>query len=223
MKIVFLAEAPILALSYYIFIRDKYEKEPISLLIIGLLFGGIIAFPILFTQKFLFGLFTFKYQILQDAYSSYIVAGLVEEVYKFIVLWFLIWFNVNYNERCDAIVYAVFISLGFAGVENYFYIADENDMLYKVSLLRAFISVPFHFIYATFMGYYLTLAKYDRDKTYLAIAVLSSVIIHGNFNFILSLDFYFTFIFVICYWLVFAFSSYHMMNELVEKSPFKKI
>ena len=190
-----LAVAPVFIFLFYIYIRDKYEKEPIRLLVIGTTFGAVIAFPIVFAGNYALLLLPIDATMLQDAaFNAFVVAAFIEEFFKYIVLFFLIWRNPNLNEPFDGIVYAVFISLGFAFVENILYVFSEDVGGLTTALVRAVISVPGHGLFGVIMGYYFTCAFYAKAKNqrtmYLALALVAPVVMHGIYNFLLLTNVY---------------------------------
>jgi RsiW-degrading membrane proteinase PrsW (M82 family) len=101
------------------------------------------------------------------------------------MVFILIWRNRNFNEKFDGIVYAVSVSLGFATVENLFYVFSENSM--QVGLLRAFTAVPGHAIFGVVMGFYLGLARFsEREKgKWLLRAFLVPWLLHGIYDFLI--------------------------------------
>ncbi len=222
MDIFLLAEAPIFILCFYIFIRDKYEKEPKRLLITGLTLGCLFAIPILFSELFLLK-FTPQGKILENIYKSFFVASFTEEMYKFFVLFLLVWKNKNFNERFDGVVYSVFIALGFAGVENYLFVTNNIENLYYTSVSRGIISVPAHFFYAIFMGYYISYAKFEKNYYYLFISFLIPFILHGLFDLIILMNFSFNLILLIILLIIMAINSFFKMAFLLDLSPFKNI
>ena len=90
------------------YIRDKYEKEPIRLLLLGV-FGLLISAPIMAVEIIYDD--PNKNFLIEALYTSFIVASGTEGLFKFIILYFLVWKNKNFNEPFDGIVYAVFIFL----------------------------------------------------------------------------------------------------------------
>ena len=59
------------------------------------------------------------------------------------------WRNPNFNYLFDAVVYAVFVSLGFAAFENIKYVFTYG---LSVALTRAVTAVPGHLSFSVFMG-----------------------------------------------------------------------
>ena len=50
------AIAPVFIIAFYIYFRDKYEKEPLVLLAKALAVGMLAVIPILFVERFLMGM-----------------------------------------------------------------------------------------------------------------------------------------------------------------------
>ncbi|MCF8381608.1 MAG: PrsW family intramembrane metalloprotease [Bacteroidales bacterium] len=184
MNLIIISLAPVLIILIYVYFRDKYEKEPINLLLKALLAGAVIVVPIIILEKFLSFLNPFETNPLQGFWSAFVVAGFSEELFKFAALYFLIWKNSNFNEKFDGIVYAVFISLGFGGIENILYVSEGGA---GVALTRAWTAVPAHAIFGITMGYYFGIAKMYPEirQSFLRKALAVPILIHGIYDFIL--------------------------------------
>ena len=222
MTLVFIALAPVFIILFYVYFRDKYEKEPISLLLWALFSGMIITIPILFVEQ---GLTNFAAIRLdpssQIIWSAFVVAAGSEEIFKFIALFILIWANRNFNERFDGIVYAVFVSLGFALVENVLYVIQGGM---SVGWLRAITAVPAHALFGVTMGYYFGMARFSSGSmktAFMIRALIWPIILHGFYDYclmsaipILLLAFI---PFVIYLWI----QGFTKMKQLSDKSRFK--
>lgn len=176
--------APILIIAFYIYSRDKYEKEPLSVLFKALLAGILIVLPVILIEKLL----TIPSENLEGvsyaAYTAFIVAGLTEEGMKFLAFFFFFWNNRNFNEKFDGIVYSVYIALGFAGIENILYVFSGG---YGVGIIRALTAVPAHALFGIVMGYYFSLAKFNASSkaAFIILAFLMPFLFHGLYNFLL--------------------------------------
>ncbi len=115
MNLIIIALAPVFVIAIYIYIRDKYEREPVRLLLISIVVGCIITIPVAFIEEFLIVRGKAFTGLASAGWNAFVVAALTEELLKFIALYLLIWKNRHFNEKFDGIVYACFISLGFAG------------------------------------------------------------------------------------------------------------
>ncbi len=184
MDLLILSLAPVLIIASYIYFRDKYEKEPIRMLLFALLAGAITVIPILFVEQFLDSFTDFFPELTSAAWNAFIVAAFSEELFKFIVLYLLIWKSREFNEKFDGIVYAVFISLGFAGLENVLYVMEGGI---GTGVIRAITAVPAHATFGITMGFYFSLAKfYEKERTVLKFkALVYPILLHGIYDFIL--------------------------------------
>lgn len=183
MNLIILSLTPVFIIAFYIYYRDKYEKEPIGLLLESVLAGVFICLPVIFMERFL-STFSGLFGIYKPAYEAFAVAAFTEELFKFLVLYLLIWKNRNFNEKFDGMVYAVFISLGFAGIENVMYVVRNGV---TTGWIRAFTAVPLHAIAGIIMGYYFGLAKFFPEfrRRYLRLSLLVPILIHGIYDFII--------------------------------------
>lgn len=190
---------------------------------VGSLFGLIITVPIIQTENIV-TLFIPNGGIKMEAfYNSFIVASLVEEGYKFILLYFLVWRNKNLNEPFDGIVYSVFISLGFAGIENCLYVLSPSLGGINTAITRAFISVPGHGFFGVVMGYYFAMAKFVPEKKtgFLFKAFFYTFLIHGTYDFILLSDMKYMMVFFVGFLIYLWVSGFRKIKMHIERSPFK--
>jgi RsiW-degrading membrane proteinase PrsW (M82 family) len=184
MNLIIIALAPVFVIAIYIYIRDKYEREPLRLLLISLIVGCVITIPIVLIENSL----TISGQaytgFASAGWNAFVVAAFTEELFKFMALYLLIWRNRHFNEKFDGIVYACFISLGFAGIENILYVADGGM---SVGITRAFTAIPAHALFGVLMGYQFGLARFYPKERFcrLFLALLIPFLMHGIYDFIL--------------------------------------
>ena len=190
-KLLLISIAPAISIAVSVYMSDRYEREPIPLLIKTFLLGALMVIPTLIVENALLTFNIFP-GILGIAYISFIVAGFTEEFFKREVVLRYIYKNENFSERLDGIVYSVFSALGFAVIENIMYVVFRFDDNIYVGFYRGILSVPAHAVFAVTMGYYISLAKFCRDcrneedrKRYLRKSLYMPVILHRVFNFIL--------------------------------------
>jgi protease PrsW len=179
------AIAPSIALLYYFYVKDKYEKEPGRMLFTAFGLGSIAVIPVVFFELRLNIFDMAEMDYLKAGYTAFVVAGLVEEGFKFFIFWFLMWKNKNFNETYDGIVYCVFISLGFATTENIGYVLLTG---FHTAFIRSITAVPAHALFGVTMGYYLGKARFAAEKEkirYLILAFVVPIMLHGIYDFIL--------------------------------------
>ncbi len=184
MAILLASIAPVFIILFYVYFRDKYEKEPLGLLIKSLLSGMLIVLPVIFVERILSAVMPSGGRVWSALYQAFVVAGSTEEVFKLMALYLLVWKSPSFNEKFDGIVYAVFVSLGFAMVENILYVM-EGGM--ETALVRGVTAVPAHALFGITMGYYLGIARMYKElkQEYLWKALLFPILLHGIYDFIL--------------------------------------
>ena len=183
------AVLPAIFLMRYVYRQDHIEKEPRYLLASLVLRGvaaALAAIVLEILAKALLDAWVAptnpKYTIL----LAFLGVAAVEEGTKFFFLYRRTWRDPNFNFRYDAILYAVFVSLGFAAFENVKYIFNFG---LSIALSRAILAVPGHMGFAVFMGIFYGRAKLrfdcgDRNgcRGNLVLSYLAPVLLHGVYD-----------------------------------------
>ncbi len=192
--LVYLAAAvvPAAVLMYYIYRKDKYDKEPRSMLvkcIIGGFFAAGASIILEYGADFLEELYFTSHGATAFDYAAVtaVLVGLIEEGTKFFFLKRATWHSPEFNYRFDGMVYAVYVSLGFAALENAIYIFSYYDL--SIALQRAILTIPAHMSFAVYMGMYYGRAKTSEvtgrlaDSTFLQwTGYLSAVLLHSVYD-----------------------------------------
>lgn len=181
LEVIFAGIAPSLALLSYFYLKDEYDSEPISLVLKTFILGASLVLPIMFIQYAL----TEERVWISPFLKSFLSAGLLEEFFKWFILFFLIYKHVEFDEHYDGIVYGVAVSLGFAALENIFYLIANGV---QVALGRALLPVSSNALFGIIMGFYLGKAKFSsRNKKlrWLLYSLLIPILLHGLYDYIL--------------------------------------
>ncbi len=152
--IILLAAAvlPAAFLLYRVYKMDNIEKEPWSILRKLLLWGALSGIPAALVESLLTGVVQNLLQegtLLYNFVFGFIVAALVEESFKFFFLYKFTFKSPAFNYRFDGVVYAVFVSMGFAILENVLYVFQGG---LGVALSRALLALPLHAACGVYMG-----------------------------------------------------------------------
>ncbi|MDE7378980.1 MAG: PrsW family intramembrane metalloprotease [Paraprevotella sp.] len=183
---IFVGILPAALLVGFIYWKDKYQREPWKWIGKAVKYGMLAAVTAIFFEFLLPR--AGNTGLSACIYNAFIVAAIPEECMKLLFFWLLVRKNPFFDEHMDGIVYACCVSMGFAGLENILYLLGNLDSLATTALLRAFLSVPGHFFFNVFMGYYYSLAIFGNPahKTRnLTLALLTPVLLHGAFDFFL--------------------------------------
>ncbi len=188
--LVALAVAPALIICFVIYRIDRYDKESHWQLIICFILGMLVTYPAMQLEAYgeSFGL-NQPGHLGKLILLSFVVVGLTEELAKFVALIGYAYPRRAFNEPLDGIVYSVMISMGFATLENIIY-ADRFGL--ETTVLRAFTAVPAHAVFGVFMGYYVGLAKFSKERKIILIAtgVFLAAVIHGLYDFFILQEYY---------------------------------
>ena len=159
------AVIPPLILLRGIYRLDKIEKEPAGMIKRLLWWGVISAIPAIALEE-LAAILIFRSGLRMDIMiliENFVGVALVEEGCKYFFLKKKTWNDPEFNYRFDAIVYAVSVSLGFAAIENIFYVVFSG---LGTAVVRAFLSIPGHCIFGIYMGYYYGKARYGLSPVH---------------------------------------------------------
>ena len=180
-----IAVVPGLAISYWIYHQDKYEKEPYFILLACFFWGFISTIPAVLGQMY-FRDTEDPHSLLTTFLFSFFVIALTEELSKFFFLRLYAYPKDAFNEPMDGIVYAVMVGMGFATLENILYTFGENGGI-ATAIGRAFTAVPAHGAFAVMMGAYVGLAKFIPEKRdqYMLTSIALPVFFHGLYDFFL--------------------------------------
>ena len=175
---------PAILLLYYIWRKDPY-KEPVGWLAKAFLWGVAIVIPISVVETAI-GAVLFggggPTSLVDTTVLSFAVAALPEESFKLLALWLVLRRNPYFDEHFDGIVYAVFVSLGFAAVENVGYVFTQDDWV-TTAAMRALLAVPGHYAFAILMGYYYSVHHFvDRSQGVALRILLVPVVAHGIYD-----------------------------------------
>ncbi len=184
-----LALIPVIILLVLIYTKDKNEREPLGFLAVLFFAGMGTMIPVVILElvgELIIDLLLPGESVIKAFVIATILVGPVEELGKYVILRLISWNSKHFDYSYDAIVYAVFTSLGFAAIENVGYVLGSG---WGTGILRMFTAVPGHACFAVFMGYFYSKAKYaqimnngrDRSRyTLLAFAVPAAV--HGVYD-----------------------------------------
>lgn len=254
--LIFAALLPAIILCVYVYKKDRVEKEPMGLLIKLLLGGatigvfGAIILEIAFKSIVLKPMFA-DFIIGYDRYGEAVFAdsvrhvknfieyffgvGLIEEGIKLAILIMFTRKNKEFNSLFDGIIYSIFVSLGFAALENVFYVLENG---FVNAIMRGLLSVPGHMFFAVLMGYYYSLwhitdkatqmekmykslglihsaSPEFKSRKYVVLALVVPTIVHGAYDFGLTFGTMFAFVLVIAlimYMYVYCFGRIRKMS-----------
>lgn len=181
---------PALFLMIKVYRSDRLESESKSLLWALTRAGILSALIALISERILGSLLRalVKNQTAYQLLLYFVVVALSEEGAKYLLLKRRTWNSWEFDCQYDGVVYAVFVSLGFAVWENISYVLHYG---FSTALVRAVTAIPGHSCFGVFMGAFYGMARRAENsgqreaaRLYRALAVVIPVLLHGAYDYI---------------------------------------
>ena len=148
----------ILIILFFVY-SDKF-REPRGEIFKVFIYGILITIPAYFLNSYLDVFWYNNFKVSEGLIGSFLTAAPVEEGLKLSILYFFVYKMKDFNEPIDGIVYGVTASLGFATLENFYYVYLLADYFQtssmSLAILRSFSAIPAHAVFGVFMGYFFT-------------------------------------------------------------------
>ncbi|UPV98807.1 PrsW family intramembrane metalloprotease [Halorussus gelatinilyticus] len=189
---VLLSVVPAFGLAAYIWYADVTTSEPLTLLVgtflLGVLFAGFAAII-----NTLAGAITLV-PVVGMVLFFYLVVAPVEETVKWLAIRLYAFRSDRFDAVIDGAVYGAMAGLGFATIENAIYITQSISDVTTIGSQQIasagqtaavrLLAGPGHVIYSAFAGYYLGLAKFNRENAgpIVVKGLLIAAFIHATYN-----------------------------------------
>lgn len=185
------AVIPAVFLMVRVYKLDHLEPESRSLiwrLIKAGIFASLIALLLEKLLSELLARFLSPASVLYRVLLYFVVVGISEEGSKLFELKLTTWKHREFDCLFDGVLYAVFVSLGFAMWENISYILNYG---LGASIIRALTAIPGHASFGVFMGVFYAAAKLselsgEKGKSvyYLVLSLVVPLLLHGAYDYI---------------------------------------
>ena len=191
LSLILLSFTPGIFWLWFFLRQDKIRPEPRRLIALTFLLGCVSTIPA-GLGNYLFGadaLLEGSPHLLSVVTAMTFVVGPVEELCKFAAVRLGPYRSLYFDEPVDGLVYASAASLGFASLENLFYVLDYGP---EVMLVRAPLSTVGHLVFGSIWGY--ALGQYyvsgGRRRSFLFGSLAMAAGAHALFNvFVFSFPF----------------------------------
>lgn len=186
---------PAVILLIKVYQADRLEREPPQLLWSLILYGILATGFAMVAEQLggvILGSIVSENSVAYNAIFYFVVVAFSEEGFKYLLLKKRTWNSPAFNCQFDGVVYATFVSLGFALWENIGYVLRYG---FGTAMVRAVTAVPGHACFGVFMGAWYGLAKrYDNmgrqtaSKVCRVMSFLLPAFMHGCYDFIATLE-----------------------------------
>ncbi|MBR3241707.1 MAG: PrsW family intramembrane metalloprotease [Lachnospiraceae bacterium] len=186
---------PAVILLITVYRSDRLEAESPSLLRTLVIYGVLSTLIAMILERIggaILGAAVSRSDPLYNIILYFIIVGFAEEGAKYFMLRRRTWRSPEYNCQYDSVVYAVFVSLGFALWENISYVLHYG---FATALVRAVTAIPGHACFGVFMGVFYGLAKgsssigdSSKARAFNILAVIIPALVHGAYDYIASMQ-----------------------------------
>ena len=187
------------------FVNSDRFREPTSEILKVFFYGILITIPAYFLNSF-FASILYQTKLHHSLIGSFFTAAPIEEGLKLAVMYYLVFKMKDFNEPLDGIVYGVSASLGFATLENFYYVYVLSDTFntsaMSLAALRAFSAIPAHAVFGIFMGYFFMKYAFIKKGDNLIFAFLVPFALHGCYNLFVYSNFLVAIILIIISWII---------------------
>ena len=158
------AVIPAVFLMFKVYKSDRLEKESWKTLVNLVAAGILSALLALVEERVLSVLLNSAVpqdSVLYNIIMYFVIVAVSEESSKYIFLKKRTWDSPEFNCQYDGVVYAVFVSLGFALWENISYVLSYG---FATAVVRAVTAIPGHACFGVFMGIFYAFAKKYHNR-----------------------------------------------------------
>ncbi len=211
-----IAVTPTILLLIFISRHDVNEKEPAGLLLKLFFLGALSVIPAIILE------FVAEFPVYDyfDTFAyAFIGVALIEEGVKYAAVKMALKRANSFDEIFDGIIYCVYVSLGFATIENILYVLQYGT---STGLLRAITAVPAHAVFAVSMGYFMGMVKSGRSGVLNRFLIIfAPTLIHAIYDFILFANFDWSLVVFIPYVVWIYSKAIKMIKNTYNLEPFE--
>jgi len=193
--LILLGILPSLIWLWYWLQKDAHPEPKV--LITKVLLLGIILSPLAIVLQLLFVDIAAKVlgvpaNTLSGSPGFYLWAAFVEEVVKYLAVFFVVLRSPDFDEPVDAMIYMLTAAMGFAAMENILVInrviGDGISATLGIWGLRFAGATLLHALSSALLGYFIAMAWYyfDHRKALFAVGLTLATLFHWVFNLFIS-------------------------------------
>jgi RsiW-degrading membrane proteinase PrsW (M82 family) len=206
------------------YLGKDIHPEPKRMLVSVFILGALATFPTAIIELSLSGLiekipFLVAIPLLKLFVYSVFVIGLTEELAKFFFVG-AISQSKHFDEPIDAMIYMVTSAMGFAALENLFYLIGDNyqpQTSIAISIFR-FLGANFlHALCSAIVGYYFAKSIVEKKKSYFVFGIMIASLLHGIFNYYIIERNPFFFAYLLAILIVLTFSVSFCFKDLKKR------
>ena len=186
-------------LFYYL--KKDLHPEPKRMIVKVFFAGMIVTVPVFICQLALAWIlddlrgipFFANFPFLLNLFKWFIVIAFTEELFKYVAVRLTALKSKEIDEPLDIMLYMVVAALGFAALENMFYLFSPLDATFEAAL-QSTISISFirfigatllHALCSALVGYFIVISYLRSEKrlSYTLMGITLATLLHGLYDF----------------------------------------
>ncbi len=139
--------------------------------------------------------------LISNLIAVFFITATVEELAKYCVIRSEVLNHKDFDEPIDAMIYSITVALGFASAENILFVfMSHPNTAFITAIMRFFSAILLHAIAGGFMGYFIGkikrwemqqnqllpgIRKTGKAFKYKCAGIISAILLHGSYNFLI--------------------------------------
>lgn len=198
--------------------RDRFDREPLPVLLKAFVSGAVAVLPAVAFEYPFRSFLQGETGLGIALWLSFGVVGLGEEFVKLAAVYLSVYHSPHFDEPVDGIVYAITAGLGFSVVENVLYISAFG---LDIAPLRATVASLAHASFSGVSGYFLGRGKFQGAPwAEVGRGLLWAAALHGAYDFILITQIVSP-LFVVILVAIFHYVLLRLWARQLAQSPFR--
>jgi RsiW-degrading membrane proteinase PrsW (M82 family) len=194
------AVVPTVLYATAFYLADRYEREPVWMIVVAFLWGAVPAVIASLILQILIGapMVNAPGSFAESIVEASIVAPIVEEIFKGLAVYIIYrFFRHEFDGVLDGLTYGAIIGFGFAMTENFLYFIGAFNSggivdLTVLVILRAVIFGLNHAFYTGLFGMGLGMARHAKSRAagrrWAMLGLFAAILTHAIHNFGASLS-----------------------------------
>ncbi|MBI3458830.1 PrsW family intramembrane metalloprotease [Candidatus Azambacteria bacterium] len=199
------------------FLKQDDHQEPKLIITEVFILGMISTFLAFLLQKTFIANASFGLN--SGDFRFWFILAFIEEIAKFVFLYFRLSHEKEFDEIVDAMIYMVVISLGFAALENILYLSQiipfQLPAILNLTISRFLGATIIHALSSAFCGYFwaLSLLYHRNHESLVFLGLLSATVLHTFFNYsILNKEYFLTILLLVFSLIISGMMFRHLKN-----------
>lgn len=169
--------------------QDQREEQPKRLVFGVFILGALLAVAV--GQPIIRGLFAVQDWLGADPVTailgSILVIGFVQEFLKYAAVRYTVFYEPEFDERVDGIIYGAAAGLGYATALNVQYVVERGGVALAVGAITISVVALAHASFSGIMGYFIGREKFERlGPLWLPAGLIVASALDGIVTYVLS-------------------------------------